>query len=177
MSTIFKFCFNVFDQLIYSILKRSVGLMPMRFTKLIANSYPDARIRKLYLACLGLSMGDGTYSNLGLKICIDEIPSSPKVVIGNNVSIAPNVTFIADACANNGIEINKIPYVRDSLTVQGSVYVSDEVWIGAGVTIMPNVKIGRCAVIGAGSLVLEDVEPNSIYAGVPARKIRKLLMS
>ena len=146
----------------------------MRLTKLIAYSFPDARVRKLYLECLGLHMGDGTYSNLGLKICIDKITSSPKVIIGNNVSIAPNVTFIADASANNGVEINTLSYVRDVLSVQGTICISDEVWIGAGVIIMPNIKIGRCSVIGAGSLVVEDVEPFSIYAGVPARKIRDL---
>lgn len=148
--------------------------MPVRFVKLIANYYPDARVRKTYFKQLGVKMGAGTYANLGLKVCLDTVPGVPKIVIGNNVSIAPNVTLIADACANNGVEINEIPYVRDVLTVQGCIQVEDEVWIGAGVTIMPNVRIGRCSVIGAGSVVLEDVEPYSIYAGIPARKIRNL---
>ena len=43
-------------------------------------------------------------------------------------------------------------------------------------TILPGVTIGKCSVIGAGALVIDNVEPYSIYAGVPARKIRDLDM-
>ena len=44
----------------------------------------------------------------------------------------------------------------------------------AAVTILPGVHIGRCAVIGAGSVVTGDVEAYHLYAGVPARKIRDI---
>ena len=54
------------------------------------------------------------------------------------------------------------------------IIIEDEVWIGANVTILPGVRIGKCSVIGAGSVVTKDVEEYSIYAGVPARKIRQL---
>lgn len=42
-------------------------------------------------------------------------------------------------------------------------------------TILPNVRIGRGSVVGAGSVVTKDIEPYSIYAGVPAKKIRSLV--
>ena len=90
------------------------------------------------------------------------------------MSIAPNVTLICQECANNGTEINEIPYVREKLTKSGTIIVEDEVWIGANVTILSGVTIGKCAVIGAGSVVTKDVEAYSIYAGVPAVKIRSL---
>jgi len=81
---------------------------------------------------------------------------------------------VAESCANNGQEINTIDYVKDKLTSRGKIVIGDEVWIGTSVTILHNVKIGRYSVIGAGSVVTKDIEPYSVYAGVPARKIRDL---
>lgn len=49
--------------------------------------------------------------------------------------------------------------------------VGDDVWIGYGSIIMSGVKIGNGAIIAAGSVVTKDIEPYSIYGGVPARKI------
>ena len=49
--------------------------------------------------------------------------------------------------------------------------VGNDVWIGANVSLAQGIHIGNGAVIGANSLVLDDVEPYSIYAGVPAKKI------
>lgn len=160
------------DDSIYKFLHKNIDFFPLRFVKFIAFFYTDARIRKLYYKKLGIVMGDGTYPNLGLTIVPNE--NVICVNIGDHVSIAPNVTFVCHSSANNGVEINLIPYVRDKLDIEGNIVVEDEVWIGANVTILPNVIIGRCSVIGAGSVVTTDVEPNSVYAGSPARKIRDL---
>jgi len=145
--------------------------MPKSFTKGIAYYYPDARIRKLYLQKLNVSMGEGTYANIGF---IGVNDAETPIYIGNHVSIAPNCICVACSSANNGISINQIPYVRDALTKKAPVVIEDEVWIGANVTILPGVTIGRSSIIGAGSVVTDDVQPFSVYAGVPARKIRSL---
>ena len=160
------------DEWIYRRLTELVDVLPMRFVKLVAHNYTDARVRKLYWRRLGLEMGEGTYANLGLTLLSDDY--TPRVHIGNHVSIAANVTFVPMASANNGQEINTYPYVRDHLTKAADIVVEDEVWIGADVTILPGVHIGRFAVIGAGSVVTGDVEAYHIYAGVPARKIRDI---
>jgi maltose O-acetyltransferase len=52
--------------------------------------------------------------------------------------------------------------------------VGDGSWIGANVTILPGVTIGKDCVIGAGAVVTSDCAPNTVYAGVPARPIRML---
>jgi len=55
-----------------------------------------------------------------------------------------------------------------------SVTIEDGCWIGARATIMPGVTIGRGCVVGAGALVRDDCEPNGLYVGVPAKRIREL---
>lgn len=160
------------DEWLYQFLLNHVQDMPLRFAKMIACYYADARVRKAYLERLGVCMGEGTFANPGL--CVVANGNEICAMIGDHVSIAPNVMLICQESANNGQEINSLPYVRDKLTRSGNIIVEDEVWIGANVTILSGVRIGRCAVIGAGSVVIKDVEAYSVYAGVPAVKIRSL---
>jgi maltose O-acetyltransferase len=54
------------------------------------------------------------------------------------------------------------------------VVIEDGVWLGARSLIMPGVTVGRGSVVGAGAVVVKDCEPNCIYAGVPARVLRRL---
>lgn len=148
-------------------------MIPKSFQKWLATYYPDARIRKKYLQCLGVEMGEGSYANLGFMV-IPNNSSKKMLFIGKNVSIAPNVVCICESNANNGKEINTYSYVKDVLTKAEEIHIEDEAWIGANVTILPGVTIGRSSIIGAGSVVTKNVEPYSIYAGVPARKIRDI---
>ncbi len=54
------------------------------------------------------------------------------------------------------------------------VTIEDGCWIGVRAVIMPGVTVGRGTVIGAGAVVVKDCEPNCVYAGVPARILRRL---
>lgn len=54
------------------------------------------------------------------------------------------------------------------------ITVEDFVWIGANATVLPGVTIGRGSVVAAGAVVTRDVEPYTLVAGVPARKVRSL---
>lgn len=144
--------------------------MPIQYCKFLATYYPNAIVRKAYLKRLGVSMGEQTYANMGFTVT----PNDGKricVHIGNNVSIAPNVTCICSAYANNGDEINRYRYVKEHLSVEGEIYIEDEAWLGANSVVLPNVRIGRCAVVGAGCVMTKDADPYGIYAGVPGRKI------
>ncbi|HZK55867.1 MAG TPA: hypothetical protein VFC84_17010 [Desulfosporosinus sp.] len=67
------------DKFLYKFLSSSAEIMPNRFIKLLANFYPDARIRKLYFRKLGVVMGENTYANLGMRIAINEVSAEPKI--------------------------------------------------------------------------------------------------
>jgi acetyltransferase-like isoleucine patch superfamily enzyme len=54
------------------------------------------------------------------------------------------------------------------------IILDDNVWIGAGSIILPNVRIGKNSVVGAGSVVTKDVAAYSVVAGNPAKLIRML---
>ncbi len=55
------------------------------------------------------------------------------------------------------------------------IVVEDFVWIGANVTVLSGVTIGRGSVVGAGAVVTKSIEPDSLVVGVPAKKIRSLV--
>lgn len=88
--------------------------------------------------------------------------------IGENCNIAYRVTFITSTHAI-GTE-NK----RAGEAMAEKIVVGDGTWIGAGATILPGVHIGSGVIIGAGSVVVKDCENNAIYAGNPAKLIKRL---
>lgn len=91
------------------------------------------------------------------------------IVIGNNVMFGPNPTIITGDHRTDvvGIPMNK---VNDKLPENDKdVIIEDEVWIGANVTILKGVKIGRGSVIGANSLVIKSCPPYSVIMGSPSR--------
>ncbi len=144
--------------------------VPKAYQKSLASYYPNAKVRRIYLEKLGVEFGDNSYANLGF-MKVPNTMSEYKVIIGKNVSIGPNVVCVCEASANNGVEINTFQYVLNRASAKGNIIIEDEVWLGANVTILPGVRIGRCSIIGAGSVVTKDVESYSVYAGVPAKRL------
>lgn len=91
-----------------------------------------------------------------------------KVKFGDNVFIGPNCGFYTAGHPIDSKRRNKgIEYAYEIL-------VGDNVWFGAGVQVLPGVKIGNNVVIGAGSVVTKDIEDNIVVAGNPCREIRKI---
>lgn len=101
--------------------------------------------------------GDVNSIRIGNKVniqdgaCIHCTYEKTKTIIGNNVSIGHNA--IVHGCT-----------------------VEDNVLIGMGAIVMDRVRIGQNSIIAAGAVVLEDTEvpPGSIFAGVPARKVKDI---
>jgi acetyltransferase-like isoleucine patch superfamily enzyme len=89
------------------------------------------------------------------------------LVIGNRVAIAPRVTIVLSSDANWS-------HLMDTIKpVKSTVILEDDCWIGAGAIILPGVKIGKMAIVGAGAVVTKDVPDNTTVVGIPAKAVRK----
>jgi len=95
--------------------------------------------------------------------------SPKKLSIGNYVRIAAHTVIIP---ANHTYDDPARPIHLQGGMSRG-ITIEDDVWLGAGVTVLDGVRIGRGSVIGAGSVVTRDIEPYSVAVGVPARRIKR----
>ncbi|MBT4259688.1 MAG: acyltransferase [Nitrospina sp.] len=92
-----------------------------------------------------------------------------KIIIGDHVIIGPNVVLRA---SNHAYERVDIP-IKDQGHTGGEIIIENDVWICANVVVTKDVRIGAHSIIAAGSVVTSDVEPYSVFAGVPAKLLRK----
>jgi acetyltransferase-like isoleucine patch superfamily enzyme len=99
------------------------------------------------------------------------LSAAASVRIGRSVLFARNV-YIADH--RHGFELPDTPIIDQPLGDIRPVTVEDGAWLGQNVVLLPGVTVGRGAVVGANSVIREDVPPRSVAAGVPARLIRHL---
>jgi acetyltransferase-like isoleucine patch superfamily enzyme len=88
--------------------------------------------------------------------------------IGEGVQIAPNCAFYP---YNHGMSLAK-PMKEQELLSKGGITLDDDVWLGYGVIVLDGVRIGKGAVIGAGSVVNRDIPEGAIAVGVPAKVVK-----
>lgn len=96
------------------------------------------------------------------------IDAQEQVVIKENASIAFDVLI----CTSSHFVGNENRRAGDS--DRKPVIIGKGCWVGARATILPGVTIGDGCIIAAGSVVNKDCEPNGLYAGVPANRIKDL---
>ena len=102
------------------------------------------------------------------------LSSVAKIIMGNHIIFGPTVTMITGnhrtdvlgKCMIDVKENEKLPENDQDIVIE------DDVWIGANAVILKGVRIKEGSIIAAGSVVVKDVEPYSIYGGVPAKKIK-----
>jgi maltose O-acetyltransferase len=109
------------------------------------------------------TVGDNFFLNVNCKLM-----DSGKITIGNNVFIAPNVCIITEEHAMD------VPQRLAGLEYTYPVNIGDNVWICAGVIVLPGITIGANSVIGAGSVVTKNIPPNSLAVGNPCKVIRSI---
>ena len=113
------------------------------------------------------------YDNVGVGG--HAILSTPgaKIIIKGNCAIAHHLTIHTGNHARVlGLFVTDINKKNKPAGYDHDVIIEKDVWIGANVTILENVHVGRGSTIAAGAVVNKDVPPYSIVGGVPARVIK-----
>ena len=123
--------------------------------------HPDDPETKEAIIEIGDNVHIGTNNIIGAR---------KKIVFEENALLGPHV-MIGDH--SHEYEDIEIPVKFQTVTEPGPVRIGRDSWIGANVFILPNVTIGRHAVIGANSVVTRDIPPYSVAVGVPARIIKQ----
>jgi len=110
-----------------------------------------------------ITVGKSFYANHNLIV-----QDGGEISFGDNVFIGPN-------CCITTAEHALDPEMRKAgVEIAKPVKIGNNVWIGAGSTVLAGVTIGDNSVIGAGSVVKKDIPENSVAVGVPCRVIRKI---
>ncbi len=118
----------------------------------------------------GHDLGEGISIGAGSAIgAYAWIGASGFVSIGAAVLLGPRVVIIPE---NHVFDDVKTP-IKDQGVERDGVVIEDDCWIGANVTILAGVTIGRGSIVAAGAVVNRDVAPASIVGGVPARVLRE----
>jgi acetyltransferase-like isoleucine patch superfamily enzyme len=113
-----------------------------------------------------LSIGSGT----GISGAV--IHARTSIRIGNYVAIGANAKiFDHDFHSHNYLE--RRVDLQDNIKTE-PIIIEDDVWIGADAIILKGVHIGRASIIGAGSVVTQDIPPLTLWAGNPAKFIKEI---
>lgn len=107
---------------------------------------------------IGIEAVVGDRSRIGFGTFIPN-----RTFIGNDVFIGPNVTM----CDDSNPKVNNVDYEATPPVIE------DGASIGAGAVLLPGVRIGRNALVGAGAVVTKDVDPDSVVVGNPAKFLKK----
>jgi len=108
-------------------------------------------------------LGDHVYLNVSCVIIDNnEVRIGHHAMIGPLVQIYTAAHLLGATARNEGWEVAK------------PIVIEDNVWIGGGAILLPGVRVGRNAVVGAGAVVSRSVPPDTVVAGNPARIIREI---
>lgn len=145
----------------------SIRALKKRLIKMLVRFIPGLNLRASLLRMAGYTVGKPVFIGEDL-IIVDTQYQTPQVFIGDRVTIAQRVTLVT----SSGAPLSKA-YGAFGSDV-GPIVIEDDAWVGAGAIILPNITIGRAAVVGGGAVVTKDVPPCTVVVGVPARPLRQI---
>lgn len=138
------------------------------FRKLYFMCLPNCRLRSKYI-----EKHKDEFGHIGKNIKWQprKFPADPEMLFfGDNVKLSADVVFI------NHDVLDEMLNCREGTNEKfkhktGNIYIGNNVLIGTGVKIMPDVHIGSNCVVAAGAIVTKDVPDNSVVGGIPAKYI------
>ena len=133
--------------------------------KLLANMGENCYIEPPLHANWGCHthLGNNVYANFNLTLVDDT-----DIYIGDSVMLGPNVV-LATAGHPMDPELRRLVYQFNQ-----PIHIGNNVWLGAGVIVLPGVTIGDNSVVGAGSVVTKDIPANVVAVGNPCRILREI---
>lgn len=150
--------------------------------KLFVNMIQKYKYRKIKFKSIGersifkainSSFADAQNISIGSDVWIAkgaEFDGIGGITIGNGVIMAPDVCIYSRTHNFNSIDLQAIPF--DNLILTSKVVIEDYVWIGRKVMILPGVRIGKGAIVGACSVVSKDIPDYAIAVGNPAKIVK-----
>lgn len=122
----------------------------------------NVNIEKNALVPPGITIGDNSGIGMSCRLLSN-------VYLGSNVIMGPNCFFCTK---NHEYSRTDIPILQQGYQPVKEIIVGNDVWFGQSVIVLPGIKIGNGAIIGAGSVVTKDVPPYAIVGGNPAKIIK-----
>ena len=159
--------YGIARHLPYSVRPYALGARRIRYEicrRMFASCGTNVNVEHGALINNGRAIHIGDNSGIGL----DAFVSGP-LVMGRNVITGPRCTFLA---IPRDTPRTDVPIIDQGYKEPRAPVLEDDVWLGANVTVLPGRRIGTGSIVGAGSVVSEDVPPYSVVAGNPARVIR-----
>ena len=106
----------------------------------------------------------GNHSDLGIRCQV-----YGELHIGNHSFMGPDVVIYTE---NHRFDDLQTPMMHQGMTPERPVFIGNDVWIGARVILLPGVRIGDHAIVGAGAVIAKDVPEWAIVVGNPSRILR-----
>lgn len=163
-----------FEKLMKNVLVNGIGasyLLPnkmrSRVLKLGGISIESPQSTAIMCNCrfdgFAVSIGGNSFINTGCFFQADA-----PIVVGRNCDVGMQVMFSSPSHEVGGATKRSGKMYANPITVE------DGCWIGTRAVILQGVTIGQGCIIAAGAVVVKDCEPNGLYAGVPARRLKDL---
>jgi galactoside O-acetyltransferase len=151
-----------FNQIPPSHVEERFAMMQQMFAEVGEGCYIESPLHTNF-GGRHVHFGKNVYCNFGVTFVDDT-----HIYVGDNTMFGPRVTV---ATAGHPID----PELRSKgLQYNMPVHIGRNVWLGAGVIVLPGVTIGDNAVIGAGSVVTKDIPANVVAVGNPCRVLREV---
>jgi len=121
--------------------------------------YPQLTV----VGCHRLRIGANSFLNTGCYL-----EAQADITIGDEVALADDVRLITSTHHVGG------SHRRAGQLTSAPVSIGDGCWLGSGVRVLPGVSVAAGCIVAAGAVVVADTEPDGLYAGVPADRVRDL---
>ena len=143
---------------------------------------PSLHLRRFVYRALGAEVGKNVVSHFKTEIRgIHKLKIGKGTIVGDNalldarsgLTLGENVNISSNVSLYTYQHDHRDPYFRCTSDNTKPIAISNRAWLGSNVIVLPGVNIGEGAVCCAGCVVTKDVEPYTVVAGIPAKKVNE----